>query len=46
MGTLPLPCLPSPASSLIKLFAANELNRLQGENEALKEEVKRLRGPR
>ncbi|KAK2489848.1 hypothetical protein MC885_012240 [Smutsia gigantea] len=24
----------------------NELNRLQGENEALKEEVKRLRGPR
>ncbi|XP_034497285.1 RBBP8 N-terminal-like protein isoform X2 [Ailuropoda melanoleuca] len=25
---------------------ANELNRLQGENETLKEEVKRLRGPR
>ncbi|KAF0883634.1 RB8NL protein, partial [Crocuta crocuta] len=32
--------------NLQHLFAANELNRLQGENEALKEEVKRLRGPR
>lgn len=34
----------TPRPSLISVFAANEMTRLQEENETLKEEVARLRG--
>lgn len=33
----------TPSPSLISVFAANEMTRLQEENETLKEEVARLR---
>lgn len=34
----------TPSALLISVFAANEMTRLQEENETLKEEVARLRG--
>lgn len=41
----PCPAAPSPVLRSSVPFAAKELTRLQEENETLKEEVTRLRGP-